>query len=95
MYYKISDFLLKGFQKSTRKGKMYDAILQNKNSKKIIKVPFGDNSMGNYGDKTGLNLYPQLIHRDPKRRSAFHSRFFHLLKEGFYSAGYFSFYYLW
>jgi len=95
MYYLKSEYNLQGFRKSTRKGKMYDALLINKDTGKIIKVPFGDSTMGNYQDKTGLNLYPQLIHGDKKRRSAFQSRFKHFLKDGYYSPGDFSFRILW
>lgn len=95
MYYDKDDYKLKGFEKSNTKGKMYDALLEDKKTKKIVRVPFGDNSMGNYGDKTGLNLYPKLIHGDEKRRKAFQDRFKGFLKKGFYSPGFFSYYILW
>jgi len=95
MYYAQDKFKIKGFEKSDRKNKMYNAILLNKDTMKLIKVPFGDSNMGNYQDRTGLNLYPKLIHGDKKRRKAFQDRFHHLLREGFYSPSYFSYYYLW
>ena len=95
MYYEQDKFKLQGFEKSNRKDKMYNAILLNKDTMKIIKVPFGDSNMGNYTDKTGLNMYPHLIHSDKKRRKAFQNRFHHFLRDGFYSPSFFSYYYLW
>ena len=67
-YYSKKDYKIFGYQRSKTKNKMYDALLLKKGSDKLIRVPFGDNSMGNYQDKTGLNLYPKLIHDDKKRR---------------------------
>ena len=95
MYYDKREYKLNGFQKSNTKGKMYDGILQNIKTGKTVRVPFGDNTMGNYQDKTGLNLYPKLIHGDEKRRKAFRLRARGFVKEGFYSPGFFSYFYLW
>jgi len=58
-------------------------------------VPFGDNKMENYRDKTGLNLYPHLIHGDDRRRYLYRARHKHNVKAGFYSPSFFSFYVLW
>jgi hypothetical protein len=93
MYYLKKDYKLVGYEKSHRKGKMYNAILKNK--KKIVKVPFGDDSMGNFNDKTGLNLYPNLIHGDKKRRLRFQQRHHGFLKDDYYSPSWFSYYVLW
>jgi hypothetical protein len=95
VYYKMAEYKLKGFEKSKRKRKMYNALLLNKETKTIIKVPFGDNQMQNFTDKTGLNSYPNLIHGDDKRRKAFRARHKGYLRKGFYSPSYFSYHYLW
>ena len=95
MYYKKTDYKLLGYDRSKRKGKMYDALLERKKDKKIIRVPFGDATMENYRDLTGLNLYPQLIHNDEKRRKSFRARHKGYLKNGYYSPSYFSYYILW
>ena len=95
VYYKKTDYKLLGYDRSKRKGKMYDALLERKKDKKIIRVPFGDATMENYRDLTGLNLYPQLIHNDEKRRKSFRARHKGYLKNGYYSPSYFSYYILW
>jgi hypothetical protein len=93
-YYSKKDYKLCGYQKSNTKNKMYDALLMNKQTGKIIKVPFGS-MMENYHDKTGLNLYPHLIHGDKERRRLYRLRAKHNLKTGFYSPSWFSYYILW
>lgn len=95
VYYSKSEYELEGFRKSKTQNKMYDAILKSKRNSREIKVPFGDSTMENFHDKTGLNLYPRLVHGDEKRRKAFRARHKGYLKEGFYSPSYFSFFYLW
>ena len=95
VYYNKKDYKLIGFEVSKREGKMYDALLERKKDKKIIRVPFGDATMENYRDLTGLNLYPQLIHNDEKRRKSFRARHKGYLKNGYYSPSYFSYYILW
>lgn len=94
MYYSMKKYKLLKYRKSKTKHKMYDAILLDKNEKQHI-VPFGDKRYENYRDKTGLNLYPHLIHNDKKRRKRFRTRHKHYLKNGFYSPSYFSYYILW
>lgn len=95
VYYKKTEYKLLGYEKATRKRKMYNALLERKTDKKIISVPFGDNQMENYQDKTGLDLYPQLIHGDKERRKRFRIRSKGYVKEGYYSPGFFSYYVLW
>jgi hypothetical protein len=95
VYYKKTDYRLVGYDRSKRKGKMYDALLERKKDKKIIRVPFGDAKMENYRDLTGLNLYPHLIHGNEKRRKLFRARHKGYLKEGYYSPSYFSYFILW
>ena len=74
---------------------MYDAILKNKQTGREVKVAFGSSVHENFHDKTGLNLYPHLIHGDKKRRDNYRSRAGGKVKEGYYSPSYFSFYVLW
>ena len=95
MYYNKREYKLEGFEKSRTKLKMYDAILVNSKTSRKVRIPFGDSSMENYGDKTGLNLYPKLIHGNEKRKIAFHNRARGFVKDGYYSPGYFSISYLW
>jgi len=95
VYYKKSDYKLLGYEKSTRKNKMYDAILQKKSDNKIIRVPFGDIRYENYQDLTGLNLYQHLIHGDKERRKRYQNRHKVFLKNGYYSPSYFSYHCLW
>ena len=44
---------------------------------------------------TGLNLYPQLIHGDLKRRNNYRARAASKVRKDFLSASYFSYFYLW
>jgi hypothetical protein len=93
VYYSKKLYRLLGYRRSKTKNKMYDAILQGK-SKTYI-VPFGDNRYENYQDLTGLNLYPELIHGDKKRRKLYRARHKKDLKANHYSPGYFSYNVLW
>jgi hypothetical protein len=95
MYYSKLYYKLLGYEKSTRKGKMYDALLERKEDNKVFRVPFGDSSMENFGDKTGLNLYPNLLHHDEERRRLFRARAVGFIKDGHYSPGWFSYNVLW
>ena len=94
-YFSKEEFELKGFEKAKAKHKMYNAILVNKKTKREKRIPFGDNRYENFRDITGLDLYPQLIHGDMKRRKAYHERHKKDMKDGYFSAGYFSMKYLW
>jgi hypothetical protein len=93
--YSIHEYKLQGFQKSSKQFKKYDAILKNKETGRIVKVGFGDNRYENYADKTGLNLYPNLLHGDKERRRLYRLRHEKDLRQGCYSAGYFAYHYLW
>lgn len=95
VYYKKSEFKLKGYRRSKRKNKMYDAILERRINGRLIHVPFGDKRYQNYRDNTGLNLYPELIHGDPVRRVRYRVRHKHNVKEDYYSPSYFSYNILW
>ncbi len=93
MYYRKTEYKLLGFEKSNRKHTMYDALLENRG--KVIRVPFGSIYYENYQDKTGLNLYPQLIHGDKERRRLYRARAKSKVRKDYYSPSYFSFRYLW
>ncbi len=95
MYYLKKDYNLLGYRKSKTKYKKYDAKIQNKRTGKIVYVPFGDKRYENYHDKTGLNLYPHLLHGDSKRRKAYRSRHKHNVREDSYSPSWFSYYITW
>jgi hypothetical protein len=94
-YFLKSDYTLKGFEKSKRKYKKYNAILFNKKSKKVYLIPFGDTRYQQYTDNTGLKLYSHLDHGDKKRRESYINRHTKDVRDGYYSAGYFSLNYLW
>jgi hypothetical protein len=94
-YYKKTEYKLLGYRKSKRKYKKYDAILENKTTKKLKYVPFGDNRYENYRDLTGLDLYPHLLHSDNNRRRLYRARHNKDLKKGYYSPGFFSYFVLW
>ena len=95
VYYNMKSYKLVGFRKSNRTGKKYDGIIENKTTKKKSYIPFGALGYENYHDKTDLNLYPNLIHGDKKRRKSYKARHVRHLKVNFFSPSYFSFYYLW
>lgn len=95
VYYSKKEYKLLGFEKSTRKNKKYNAILQNKKTGRQTRVPFGDIRYKSYHDITGLNLYPHLIHGDKKRRKSYMARHKGFLKKGYWSPSWFSYYKLW
>mgnify|MGYP003148972070 FL=1 len=98
VYYLKKDYKIIGYRKSEKKGKKYDAVLQNismspRNRNKIIYIPFGAIGYGTYRDLTGLNLYT--VHNDPVRRKNYRARHKNDLKTGYYSPGWFSYYITW
>tara|TARA_R110000772_G_scaffold18001_2_gene50284 strand:+ start:654 stop:944 length:291 start_codon:yes stop_codon:yes gene_type:complete len=94
-YYLKRDYKLLGFKKSMNKDKMYYALLENKQNKKLVRVHFGHNKFKNYRDITGLNAYPTLIHGDSDRRRRYRARAVGQVKAGYYSSSFFSYHYLW
>ena len=92
MYYSKQEYNLLNFQRSTSKNKKYDAILQNKITGKIVKVPFGDKRYQQFFDKIGL--YSSLNHNDEERRQLYVARHRKDINLP-YSASYFSLRYLW
>lgn len=62
------------FERSKKKGSKYDAIIEDKVTKRQQRVPFGDVRYQHFSDKSGLKLYSRLDHNDPKRRAAYKAR---------------------
>lgn len=94
-YYKKTDYKFVKFQKSSRNGKKYMAILQNKNTGRNVKVHFGAPSYQQYKDTTGLGLYSHKNHLDKERRRRYLARHKGFEKAGYYSPSYFSNNFLW
>lgn len=92
VYYPKKDYKLLNFQISTVKNKKYDAYLENKKTKNIVKVSFGDRRYFQYYDK--LKEYSNLNHLDEKRRKLYINRHKNDINKP-YSASWFSLNYLW
>ena len=84
------------FKRSKDKDKKYDAILKNNKTGKKKVIPFGAKGYAQYKDSTGLKLYSKLDHLDEERKKRYQQRH---KDEGLntrkYSAGWFSWNYLW
>jgi hypothetical protein len=93
-YFSKDEWHILQFQRSKAKNKKYAVILRNTDGKKKT-LNFGDKRYENYQDATGLGLYNNLIHNDKERRRLYRLRHKKDLKDGYYSSGYFSYYYLW
>jgi hypothetical protein len=98
--YRKSEYKLKGFEKSNRKDKKYNAILQSRdNPNAIVKVPFGGIRKNGipydqYRDKTPLRLYSKYDHNDKERRRLYRGR--HMSPSDiYYNPNWFSHKYLW
>jgi len=96
---KKNDFSFVRFEKSKRKHKKYDAMLKNKKTKKIVRVPFGGKHSNGvpyqqYRDSTGLGLYSHLDHGDSHRRANYRKRHKNDNLDS-YSPGYFAMRFLW
>jgi hypothetical protein len=93
VYYPMSEYKLLGYQRSSRNGKKYDAIIKNKSTGRTVRVPFGATGYETFKDDTGLSLYK--THRDAARRKSYIARHKGFIRQGFYSPGYFSLKILW
>ena len=94
-YYPMSEYKLIKFEKSDRKNKKYNGILQNKLNGKIVKIPFGHSFYEQFKDSTGLGLYSNKDHGDLKRRQLYRQRHAKDIRKGYYSPGFMSYYFLW
>ena len=88
----FKSYKLLGLEKGSG-NKKYNALLQDKKTKQIKKISFGDIRYQQYKDKA-LGLYSHLDHNDNKRRALYRARHKHdKLNE--YSAGWLAYTYLW
>lgn len=64
------------FERSRSRKSKYDAIIEDKITKRQQRVPFGsaDPLYEQYRDTTGLKLYSRLDHNDEKRRQSYLAR---------------------
>ena len=74
MAYSKRDYQFVRFEKSHIREKKYNAILKNKKTGRLTRVPFGSSSYDQYRDSTGLGLYSHKDHNDKKRRANHRSR---------------------
>ena len=95
MYYSKKEYKFIRFERSRTKHKKYDGILQNKKTKRYVRVPFGSSSHEQYHDSSGLKLYSHLDHGDSKRRINYKKRHSVFIKPGYYSPGDFALRFLW
>ena len=83
-----------GFEKSHLPTKKYNAILKNKTTGRISRVPFGAVGYEQYKDTTGLGKFSQMDHLDKTRRQNYIKR--HSKDNNTpYSASWFALNYLW
>ena len=68
----FKSYKLLGFEQG-KGNKKYNAVLEDKTSKKIIHIAFGDKRYQQYEDKA-LKVYSHLNHYDEKRRNNYRSR---------------------
>jgi hypothetical protein len=73
--------------------KKYNAILLNKTTNKLKKIPFGDQRYQQYKDQA-LGLYSHMDHLDESRRNRYKLRHARDILKPF-SSGFFSNYFLW
>ena len=67
-------FRLLRFERSRTKNKKYDAIIEDKKTKRTQRIPFGQIGYEQYKDTTGLKLYSRLDHGDEERRKNYLAR---------------------
>jgi hypothetical protein len=95
MGYPKKDYKFVRFEKSKTEGKKYDAIIQNRETGREKRIPFGASSYEQYKDSTGLGLYSHKDHLDKKRRDRYKARHKVYYKPNQYSPAYFSWRFLW
>ena len=99
MKLKRSEYKFLRFEKSKSIIKKYDAILENKKTGQIKRVPFGHRRYEQYRDSTPLKLYKNLDHNDKTRLENFQKRFESLKKSQkwgkHYTPLFFSWTFLW
>ena len=97
--YSKKEYKLLGYEKSTNPKKKYDAILENRDTGRTVRVRFGDKNLGQYKDTTGLGLYNKKDTNDKNKRKQFRARFSATKQsadfKNYYSPMYFSWTKLW
>ena len=87
------------FERSTNPKKKYDAVLKHKETGREVRVRFGDKSLPQYKDTTGLGLYSKKDTLDKNKRRQFRARFSGTKQtadfKNYYSPMYFSWNKLW
>ena len=83
-----------GFEKGSYP-KKYNAILQNRETKREVKVPFGDRNLPQYKDSTGLGLYTKKNTLDKNKRRQFRARFSGLKQSQNWNKEFTSLYFSW
>ena len=94
-YFSKKEWKFEKFEKATAKHKKYKAILRNRKTGRKHTVNYGDSRYEQFRDSTGLGLYSKKNHGDMKRKKNYRARHRKDIKDGYYSAGYFSMKYLW
>ena len=87
-------FRLLRFERSRTKNKKYDAIIEDKKTKRTQRVPFGQIGYAQYKDTTGLKLYSRLDHGDEERRKNYLARH-EKTRHKKWSSSWFSWQFLW
>ena len=89
-------FRLLRFERSKNLKKKYDAIIEDKKTKKTQRVSFGSRNplYQQYHDSTGLKLYSRLDHGDPERKKNYLARH-EKTRHKKHSASYYSAVFLW
>ena len=91
--YPKSNYTFIKFERSHLPSKKYDAVLKNKASGHIVKVPFGARGYTQYKDRA-LGLYSSQDHGDLLRRDRYRARHAGDINQA-YSPSWFSLKYLW
>lgn len=96
MRYARTDYTLVRFERSHLPNKKYDAVLRNRHTGKLTRIPFGDSRYEQFKDTTGLGLWSHKDHGDNVRRRAYWDRHRKDMDyNDIFTAGYFSKKYLW
>ena len=91
--YPKSEYTFQKFERSTRPGKKYAAILKSKTTGRLVTIHFGATGYAQYKDRA-LGLYASSDHNDKTRRANYRARHASDINKP-YSASWFSLKYLW
>jgi len=90
----MADYTFVRFEPTQRLNKKYNAVIQNRQTGRTVKIPFGDSRYEQFKDSTGLGLWSHKDHGDYTRRRAYQERHGKTYR-GDFSPAYFSWRYLW